>query len=191
MKDLIKQELEEAANVLNQFLNDQSNLDAIESAADLLVSSFKKGGKVLACGNGGSSCDATHFCEELTGKFREDRDPLPAIAMNDSAHMSCTSNDFGYQRVFSRYLRAVGNKGDVLLAISTSGDSENIILAAEFAKQRGIKVIGLTGKGGGKLAEYCDVEIRVPHKGYSDRIQEIHIKIIHIMILLIEKKYFD
>lgn len=190
MKDLIKQELEEAANVLNQFLNDQSNLDAIESAADLLVSSFKKGGKVLACGNGGSSCDATHFCEELTGKFREDRDPLPAIAMNDSAHMSCTSNDFGYQRVFSRYLRAVGNKGDVLLAISTSGDSENIILAAEFAKQRGIKVIGLTGKGGGKLAEYCDVEIRVPHKGYSDRIQEIHIKAIHIMILLIEKKYF-
>ena len=190
MKDLIKQELEEAANVLNQFLSDQSNLDAIESAADLLVNSFKNGGKVLACGNGGSSCDAAHFCEELTGKFREDREPLPAIVMNDTAHMSCTSNDFGYQRVFSRYLRALGTKGDVLLAISTSGNSENIILAAEYAKQKGIKVIGLTGKGGGKLAEYCDVEIRVPHKGYSDRIQEIHIKAIHIMILLIEKKYF-
>ena len=189
MVELIKSELDEAAQVLNAFLENPENLEKIELAADLLVESFKNEGKVLACGNGGSSCDAAHFCEELTGRFREDREPLPAINMGaDSAHLTCTSNDFGYARVFSRYLRALGQKGDVLLAISTSGDSENVVLAAEYAKQRGIKIIGLTGKSGGKLAEYCDIEIRVNHKRFSDRIQEIHIKVIHILILLIEEK---
>jgi len=189
MKDLILNELNHAAEVLEKFIAQPDTLDKIEAAADLLVQSFQADGKVLACGNGGSSCDAAHFCEELTGRFRDTRDPLPAINMSgDTAHLTCTSNDFGFARVFSRHLKALGRKGDVLLAISTSGDSENIVLAAEMAKQMGVKIIGLTGKGGGKLAEYCDVEIRAPHKGYSDRIQEIHIKVIHIIILLIEQK---
>lgn len=189
MVDIIRKQLKESAKVLNTFLENEENLEKIEFASTILVESFKNGGKVLACGNGGSASDAAHFCEELTGRFREERDPLPALNMGaDSAHITCTANDFGYNRIFSRYLRGLGKKGDVLLAISTSGDSENIVSAAEYAKQKGIKIIGLTGNYGGKLAEYCDVEIRVPHKGYSDRIQELHIKIIHILILLIEEK---
>ena len=188
IQETILSELKEAASVLDEFLNNSNNIEAIEKAADLMVESFKNGGQVISCGNGGSSCDASHFAEELTGRFREDRDPLPAIAINDSAYLTCVSNDFGYERVFSRFIRAFGKKGDVLLAISTSGDSINVLRAAEFAKQKGMKIVALTGKNGGQLAEYADVEIRVPHKGYSDRIQEVHIKAIHIMILLIEEK---
>lgn len=188
VQEIIKGELEEASRVLDQFLGQPENLENIDKAASLLVESFAQGGKVFSCGNGGSACDAAHFAEELTGRFREDRDPLPAIAINDAAHMSCTANDFGFDRVFSRFLRGLGNKGDCLLAISTSGNSPNILLAAEYAKQKGIKVIALTGNNGGQLAEFADVEIRVAHEGYSDRIQEVHIKIIHILILLIEQK---
>jgi D-sedoheptulose 7-phosphate isomerase len=187
-QETILSELKEAASVLDEFLNNSDNIEAIEDAANLMAEGFKNGGQVISCGNGGSSSDAAHFAEELTGRFREDRDPLPAIAINDAAYLTCVANDFGYERVFSRFIRAFGKKGDVLLAISTSGDSINVLRAAEFAKQKGMKIVALTGKNGGKLAEYADVEIRVPHKGYSDRIQEIHIKAIHIMILLIEEK---
>lgn len=132
-------------------------------------------------------CDAMHFAEELTGKFREERKPLPAISISDPSHITCVGNDYGFQFVFSKYLEGIGKKGDVLLAISTSGNSENIINAANYAKANNIKVVSLTGKDGGKLSGLSDVEIRVPHFGYSDRIQEIHIKVIHILILLIEK----
>ena len=132
-------------------------------------------------------CDAMHFAEELTGKFREERKPLPAISISDPSHITCVGNDYGFQFVFSKYLEGIGKKGDVLLAISTSGNSENIINAANYAKKNNIKVVSLTGKDGGKLSGLSDVEIRVPHFGYSDRIQEIHIKVIHILILLIEK----
>lgn len=185
--DLILNELKEAADVLNKFLSDRSNIENIEKAAELIIDSIKKGGKVLSCGNGGSSCDAMHFAEELTGRYRENREPIPAIAIADPSHITCTGNDFGFNHVFSRYLKAVGQKGDVLLAISTSGNSENILLAAQVAKEKNIKVIALTGKGGGKLAPYADVLINVPHQGYADRIQEVHIKVIHILMLLIEK----
>ena len=132
-------------------------------------------------------CDAMHFAEELTGKFREERKSLPAISISDPSHITCVGNDYGFQFVFSKYLEGIGKSGDVLLAISTSGNSENIINAAKYAKANNIKVISLTGKDGGKLSGLSDVEIRVPHFGYSDRIQEIHIKVIHILILLIEK----
>ena len=186
--DLILSELNEAKSVLEAFMSNEDNLSKIDDASELLVEAFNNGGKAISCGNGGSSCDAAHFAEELTGRFRGDRDPLPAIAITDHAHLTCTANDFGYDRVFSRFVRALGNKGDVLFAISTSGNSKNISIAAEIAKQRGMKVIALTGKNGGELSEYADVEIRVPHKGFSDRIQEVHIKIIHIIILLIEQK---
>ncbi|MDC9612851.1 D-sedoheptulose 7-phosphate isomerase [Xenorhabdus khoisanae] len=187
-QDLIRSELSEAADTLAKFLNDDANIDAIQKAAVLLADSFKAGGKVLSCGNGGSHCDAMHFAEELTGRYRENRPGYPAIAISDPSHLSCVSNDFGYEYVFSRYLEAVGQKGDVLLGISTSGNSGNIIKAIEAARAKGMKVITLTGKDGGKMAGTADVEIRIPHFGYADRIQEIHIKVIHILIQLIEKE---
>lgn len=187
-QDLIRQELTEAATVLNTFLSDDKNLQAIENAATLIADSFKQGGKVLSCGNGGSHCDAMHFAEELTGRYREDRPGYPGIAISDPSHLSCVSNDFGYDFVFSRYLEAVGQSGDVLFGLSTSGNSGNIIKAIETAKLKGMKSIALTGKDGGKMAGLADIEIRVPHFGYADRIQEVHIKVIHIIIQLIEKK---
>ena len=146
------------------------------------------GGKVISCGNGGSHCDAMHFAEELTGRYREDRKAIPAICISDTSHISCVSNDYGYEFIFSRYLEALGNKGDVLLAISTSGQSPNVLKAAETAREKGMQVVALTGKDGGKLSSLATIELRVPHSGYADRIQEIHIKIIHILILLIEKQ---
>ncbi len=187
-QDLIRGELSEAADTLAQFLNDEDNINAIEGAAVLLANSFKAGGKVLSCGNGGSHCDAMHFAEELTGRYRENRPAYPAIAISDVSHLSCVSNDFGYEFVFSRFIEGVGREGDVLLGISTSGNSGNIIKAISAAREKGMKVITLTGKDGGKMAGSADIEIRVPHFGYADRIQEIHIKVIHILIQLIEKE---
>ncbi|WP_395755163.1 D-sedoheptulose 7-phosphate isomerase [Edwardsiella ictaluri] len=187
-QDLIRSELNEAAQTLNNFLADEANILAIQQAAQLLAASFKADGKVLSCGNGGSHCDAMHFAEELTGRYRENCPGYPAIAISDPSHLSCVSNDFGYDYVFSRYVEAVGREGDVLLGISTSGNSGNIIRATEAARAKGMKVITLTGKDGGKMAGSADVEIRVLYFGYADRIQEIHIKAIHIMIQLIEKE---
>ncbi|MGD8112257.1 D-sedoheptulose 7-phosphate isomerase [Vibrio sp. TRT 21S02] len=186
--DLIKSELTEAADVLNKFLSDDNNIAQIEAAAKLIADSFKQGGKVLSCGNGGSHCDAMHFAEELTGRYRENRPGYPGIAISDPSHLSCVSNDFGYDFVFSRYVEAVGAQGDVLFGLSTSGNSGNILKAIDAAKAKGMKTIALTGKDGGKMAGLADIEIRVPHFGYADRIQEIHIKIIHIVIQLIEKE---
>ncbi len=185
---LIAAELNQAADVLQNFLKDEKNLANIEAAAKAISNSIKQGGKVISCGNGGSHCDAMHFAEELTGRYRDNRKALPAICVSDPSHLSCVSNDYGYEFVFSRYIEALGNKGDVLLGISTSGNSANIIKAAEAAKAKGMTVIILSGKDGGKLAPMADIELRVPHFGYADRIQEIHIKIIHILILLIEKE---
>ncbi|MBB3698061.1 D-sedoheptulose 7-phosphate isomerase [Flammeovirga yaeyamensis] len=187
-KSLIEGELKEAQTVLEKFLSDENNIHSIEKAADLLVDSFKNDGKVISCGNGGSHCDAMHFAEELTGRYREDRPSIGAIAISDASHLSCVSNDYGFEYVFSRYLQGVGRKGDVLFVLSTSGNSQNIVNAIDVAKEKGIKVIALTGKDGGKMAGLADVEIRVPHFGFADRIQEIHIKVIHIIIQLIEKK---
>ncbi|MDD1792600.1 D-sedoheptulose 7-phosphate isomerase [Enterovibrio makurazakiensis] len=187
-QDLIRSELTEAASVLDAFLKDEKNIANIEAAAKHLADAFKAGGKVLSCGNGGSHCDAMHFAEELTGRYRENRPGYPAIAISDPSHISCVSNDFGYEFVFSRYLEAVGMKGDVLFGLSTSGNSGNILRAIEAAKAKGMTSIMLTGKDGGKMAGLADIEIRVPHFGYADRIQEVHIKIIHILIQLVEKE---
>ncbi|MEQ9948241.1 D-sedoheptulose 7-phosphate isomerase [Pectobacterium aroidearum] len=190
-QDLIRSELKEAAETLNNFLSDDANIQSIQNAAVLLANAFKAGGKVISCGNGGSHCDAMHFAEELTGRYRENRPGYPAIAISDPSHLSCVSNDFGYDFVFSRYVESLGREGDVLLGISTSGNSGNIIKAIAAAKAKGMKVITLTGKDGGKMAGSADVEIRVPHFGYADRIQEIHIKAIHILIQLVEKEMAD
>ncbi len=186
-QSIISQELKEAQTVLDNFLSDPEQIEKIEKAAGLMADAIIHNGKILSCGNGGSHCDAMHFAEELTGRYRDNRRALPAIAISDVSHVSCVSNDFGYEYVFSRYIEALGQPGDVLLGLSTSGNSANIIRAAEAAKAKGMKIIILSGKDGGKLAGVADVEIRVPHFGYADRIQEIHIKVIHIFMLLIEK----
>ena len=185
MKNVIRKELKEAQSVLENFLNDK-NIRKIEDAAKLLKQTIDQNNKIFSCGNGGSMCDAMHFAEELTGKFRNERKPLPAIAISDPSHITCVGNDYGFEFIFSKYIEGVGSKGDALLAISTRGNSNNIINAAKKAKEKGIKVISLTGKDGGELSKLSDIEIRAPHLGYSDRIQEIHIKVIHILILLIE-----
>ncbi|GAB3987283.1 D-sedoheptulose 7-phosphate isomerase [Spirosoma daeguense] len=188
MLDIIRNELTEAQSVLDNFLNNQNNLLAIEQAATLMADALKSGRKIISCGNGGSHCDAMHFAEELSGRYRDNRRSLAAIAISDVSHISCVSNDYGYEFIFSRFIEGLGNEGDVLLGLSTSGNSGNVIRAVEAAREKGMKVILLTGKDGGKLAGKADVEIRVPHFGYADRIQEIHIKVIHLFILLIEKQ---
>lgn len=188
MTQTVLQELQEAQQTLANFMANPANITAIEQAATAMANAVAAGGKILSCGNGGSMCDAMHFAEELTGRYRDNRQAIPAISISDVSHMSCVGNDYGYDHVFSRYIEALGNKGDVLLAISTSGNSANVLKAAETAKAKGMTVVGLTGKDGGTLAPLCDVEVRAPHNGYADRVQEIHIKVIHILILLIEKE---
>ncbi|MCW3806445.1 D-sedoheptulose 7-phosphate isomerase [Plebeiibacterium marinum] len=188
--DTIKDNFLEVQQVLSKFISNDENFINLKKAGDIMVSSLKKEGKILSCGNGGSMSDAMHFAEELTGRFRDERKGLPAIAISDPSHITCVGNDYGFDYIFSRYVEAVGKSGDVLLAISTSGNSANIVNAVESAKDKGIKVIALTGKSGGKLKDMSDVELRIPHNGYSDRIQEIHIQIIHSLIHYIELEYF-
>lgn len=188
MKALIEKELSEARLVLDNFLSSPETINNIERAALLMTEAARNGHKMISCGNGGSMCDAMHFAEELTGRYRANRPSIAAVSISDPSHISCVANDYGYDWVFSRYVESVGQKGDVLLGISTSGNSKNVIHAVEAAKAKGMGVVLLTGKDGGQLANAGDVEIRVPHFGFADRIQEIHIKVIHILILLIEKK---
>ena len=183
----LKQHFTEAQEILAKFVADEKNFEAIANAGALMVNALKSEKKIISCGNGGSLCDAMHFAGELTGRYREDRRPYAAIAISDVSHMACVGNDYGYDFVFSRYLEAVGNTGDVLLAISTSGNSKNVLNAIEVAKRKGIKVVGLTGKDGGQMSNLCDVEIRAPHSQYADRAQEIHIKCIHALIDYIER----
>jgi len=191
LKDIIQQSLRESQDVLAQFLADSSKLDAIEKASDCLVEALQQGKKILSCGNGGSHCDAMHFSVELSGRYRENRPALAAMAISDPSHITCVSNDFGYNYIYSRFIEGLGNPGDVLVGISTSGQSANIIEAVKAAKEKGMKVVLLTGKDGGALAGMGAIEIRVDHFGFADRIQEIHIKVIHILIQLIEAKIFN
>ncbi|WMY97404.1 MAG: D-sedoheptulose 7-phosphate isomerase [Arsenophonus sp.] len=185
-KKIILNEFEQANIILKLFTKNQENIKSIEKAAIILSKAFKNGNKVLSCGNGGSHCDAMHFAQELTGRYRESRFAYPAIVISDTSHITCVGNDFGYNLIFSRYIEAVGKKGDVLFAISTSGNSLNILKAIESAHSIGMYIISLVGKDGGKIKNKSNIEIIVPYSGYSDRIQEIHIKIIHILIRLIE-----
>lgn len=183
---MISAELSQARAVIDKFMSDPGNIASIERAANTIIESIKKGNKIISCGNGGSHCDAMHFAEELSGRYRDNRPALPALCISDVSHITCVGNDYGFEFIFSRYLEGLGNAGDVLFALSTSGNSPNVVRAAETARKKGMKIIALTGNSGGKLAPLADVEIRVPHTGYADRIQEIHIKVIHILILLIE-----
>ena len=163
--------------------------EPVVHAIDTMVEALIAGGKILACGNGGSAGDAQHFAAELVGRFERERQELAAIALTtDTSILTAIANDYAYDVVFSKQVRALGHPGDILLAISTSGNSANVIKAIAAAREKGMKVITLTGKDGGKMAGSADIEIRVPHFGYADRIQEIHIKVIHILIMLIEKE---
>jgi len=182
----IQQNFTQAQQMLEAFVSDQQTWSNMEKAGQIMVDSINAGGKILSCGNGGSLCDAMHFAEELTGRFQKDRRPLAAMAISDPSHITCVANDFGMDYIFSRTVEALGKPGDVLLAISTSGNSQNVINAVEAAHNAGMNVIGLTGKSGGKMAELCDVEIRAPFSEFSDRVQEIHIKVIHSLVEYIE-----
>ncbi|PIE86394.1 MAG: phosphoheptose isomerase [Bacteroidia bacterium] len=186
--ELILQHFTEAQDVLHKFMSESENFTKIQQAGELFVRAIRQGNKIISCGNGGSMSDAMHFAEELSGKFRKHRPSIPAIAVSDASYLTCAANDYGFEHIFSRFVEGLGSKGDVLLAISTSGNSENVLNAARKAKEKGLKVVALSGKDGGKLAALSDIEIRVPHFGYADRIQEIHIKIIHTLIHFIEKK---
>lgn len=186
MNQRILSHFQEAMQTLQRFMEDAEQMNLIDRAAQAMLQAIKADGKILSCGNGGSHCDAMHFAEELTGRYRNHRPGIAAIAISDVSHISCVGNDYGYDQIFSRYVEAVGRKGDVLLAISSSGNSANVIKAIEAAKAKGITVVGLTGKDGGKMAGLVDIEIRAPHSEYADRAQEIHIKVIHSLIDSIE-----
>ncbi|MFI8481302.1 D-sedoheptulose 7-phosphate isomerase [Pseudomonas sp. NPDC078700] len=188
MIEHIRNSLLEAQSALDNFINNEQTLHNIERAAQMLVDSFEQKGKAFSCGNGGSMCDAMHFAEELTGRYRGNRPGIAAVSISDASHISCVANDFGYEYIFSRYIESHGREGDVLLAFSTSGKSPNVLNAVAAAKQLGVKVIGLTGKPGSKLEELADVCICAPGGNYADRIQELHIKVVHILIELIERK---
>ena len=179
----------QAQKALEDFIGIPDNIDLISRSVNILVETIKGNGTIYSCGNGGSMCDAAHFAEELTGYFRKKRPPVRALAINDPSYMSCVSNDLGYEYIFSRFLEGFGKNGDTLVALSTSGNSPNVIHAAEVAKKNGIKIIGLLGKDGGKLKKLVDIPIIVPALT-SDRIQEVHIKIIHILVEGIERSLY-
>jgi D-sedoheptulose 7-phosphate isomerase len=185
----IRTSLTEAQDALASFLSDNDLLAKVEEFVELLTITFNSGNKIYSAGNGGSHCDAMHFAEEWTGRYRKDRKPMPALAFADPSHMSCVSNDYGFEHIFERMVEAFGANGDIFLGITTSGNSPNILLAAEAAKKKGMKVVGLLGKDGGKMKSLCDIPIIVPGKT-TDRIQELHIKIIHIVIECTERKLF-
>ncbi len=185
--DRIKHQFIEAREILDKFLSDESNIDKIYQAGKIMVDAIQNGGKIISCGNGGSMADAMHFAEELTGRFKENREALPAVSISDPTHLSCVANDYGFEFVFSRFVEALGKPNDILFAISTSGNSKNVIKAIEAAKLKGIKVVGLTGKDGGQMASLCNIEIRAPKSKYADRAQELHIKVIHSLIDFIER----
>lgn len=188
---VVFESLQQSKQALDGLIANAAAQDKIVSASNLIADSFRGGGRVFSCGNGGSLCDAMHFAEELSGRYRDDRKGLPAVAITDPGHLSCVGNDYGYEHVFSRYLDAHGKKGDVLVGISTSGKSRNVILAAQRAKEIGMKVIVLGGKPDSELGKLADLDIVTPGtSGYADRVQELHIKVIHILIELIERNFF-
>ncbi len=189
MKQHIIATLNDSHSYLQRFMATESNIASIEAAASILIEALRAGNAIYSCGNGGSMSDAMHFAEELTGRYRQNRRGLAATAISDAGHISCVANDFGYEYIFSRYLEARGRKGDCLLAISTSGSSRNVIKAAEFARANGMPVISLTGEAGSALGALATVDISAGKSAFADRVQEVHIKIIHILIELIEREF--
>lgn len=190
MIEHIEKSLQEAHAALCQLQNNKQTLHNIAKAAEALVHTFTLAGKVYSCGNGGSMCDAMHFAEELTGRYRKNRPPIAATAISDPGHISCVANDFGYDEVFSRYVESHLRKEDCLVAMSTSGKSPNIIKAAQAAQKVGATVIALTGKENSELEAFANICICTPGGQFADRVQELHIKVLHILIELIERKLY-
>lgn len=190
MHELIRNILLESRQKLDLFLGSQDNIDRLVRASGLFINCLRDGNGIYSCGNGGSMSDAMHFAEELTGRYRRNRAALPATAISDPGHISCVANDFGYDKIFSRYLEARARPGDCLLAISTSGKSPNVIAAAEYARSNGLSLVSLTGRPGSELGRLADVDIAVGESAFADRIQELHIKVIHILIEMIERDLF-
>jgi D-sedoheptulose 7-phosphate isomerase len=188
--DPVRASFDEALQTLQAFLADAEALPAVERFVEAAAETLRAGGLLMSCGNGGSMCDAMHFAEEWTGRFRGDRKALPAIAFSDPSQLSCMANDFGYDEVFARHVEAHGKPGDLLLVLSTSGNSPNVLRAVDRARELGVRTVGLLGKGGGELRGRVDVPIVVPRATTSDRIQEIHIKVIHIVIEAVERRMF-
>ena len=186
-RNRLDEHFSEAAQLLDTVRNDAAFMDAVEAAGTAMCQAIAQGGKIISCGNGGSMSDAMHFAEELSGRYRDDRPGLPAISCSDPSHITCVGNDYGFHQIFARFVQALGQSGDCLLAISTSGNSANVLEAAKAAKSKGMTVIGLTGRGGGALKALCDAAVDVPWDGYADRVQEVHIKVIHAWIDLIER----
>ena len=186
MEDIISKSLKQAQDVLQAFVSNPDTVSRMRQAVDMLAAALENGNKILSCGNGGSLCDAAHFAEELTGRFRGNRRALAAVALCDPTHITCVANDYGYDYIFSKGVEAVGRPGDLLLGITTSGNSRNVLEAVASARSIGMKVVALTGKGGGQIASECDVEIRAPKSEFSDRAQEIHEKVIHSLVHYIE-----
>lgn len=184
----VENALTEARWALDELLNNRQALAAIDQAGKLMAQTIKAGGKIMSCGNGGSLCDAMHFAEEMTGRYRKNRPAYAAVAIADASHIACVGNDYGYEYVFSRYVEAHGRPDDVLLAISTSGTSKNVLKAIEAARSRGVKVVAMTGKAESPVAQLADVAIVTPAGKWADRVQELHIKAIHIMIELVERE---
>jgi D-sedoheptulose 7-phosphate isomerase len=188
--DPIRAALEESSRVLAAFLADAGALENVSKFSRAAASTLRSGGLLMACGNGGSMCDAMHFAEEWTGRFRKDRSALPALAFSDPSQLTCIANDFGYDEVFARSVSAFGKRGDLLVAISTSGNSKNILRALEVAKAEGVVTVGLLGRGGGAALPLVDIPIVVPLATGSDRIQEVHIKVLHAVIEAVEREMF-
>lgn len=187
MIEHIRANLVEAREALDHLINDVNQLANIEAGAALLIDSLRSGRRVISCGNGGSMCDAMHLAEELSGRFRENRPAMAALAISDPSYISCVANDYGYEQVFARFVEGNGAAGDILFAISTSGNSPSVVLAAQAARVKGMKVIGLTGRPGSQLEQSVDISICTSAGRYADRVQELHIKVIHILIELVER----
>jgi D-sedoheptulose 7-phosphate isomerase len=190
MSDVVIAALRSAQDSLSLLLENEQKLNSISAAGARIAEAFRSGYRVFSCGNGGSLCDAMHFAEECSGRFRKDRPPLPALAIADASHISCTANDFGWTDVFSRFLAAHGRSGDVLVAISTSGGSKNVLAAAREARIHGMSIIALTGKENSELGSLADFEVCTPGGDYSDRVQELHIKVLHIFVEIVERALF-
>ncbi len=190
MQNRVLASLDESKHALESFLYDEGRIAAIVQGAERIIAALRNGNAVYSCGNGGSMSDAMHFAEELTGRYRNDRPGLAATAISDPGHLSCVANDYGYEQVFARYLEARAKPGDALVAISTSGRSANVVKAAEFARTRGVEVISLTGRANSPLGRLATVDIHTIDYPYADKIQELHIKVLHILIELIERSLF-
>ena len=192
LKEILNQHLQEASNILRDFSTNTDYLNSVVEAAEIIITSLESGNKIISAGNGGSMCDAMHFAEELSGRYRNDRKGLAAVSISDPSHITCVGNDYEFKHIFSRYIEALGNPGDVFFGITTSGNSENIIRACMEAKNKDMKVVILTSDTKGYLQvdydDLVDAFIKTPANRYADRIQELHIKIIHSLINMVEEK---